>query len=147
TDAIFTPLVARQLTRATAAGQERVNNETLLQVADSYFNVLRARRRLARVGETLTYLTAEEPKPDPGRFQGLLPLVRAHVEVGGKEAFKSDLARVEVEILRRREEWAGGLLELRVASAELARLLRLDPATRLSPLEDIRVAIPLPGQE
>src|SRR5207244_10839635 len=42
TDAIFLPLVARQLAAATQAGLERVHNDTLRLVADAYFNVLRA---------------------------------------------------------------------------------------------------------
>jgi outer membrane protein TolC len=146
TDAIFLPLVARQLTAATAAGLQRVNNDTLLLVADSYFSVLRARRRLARVGETLTYLTSEEIRLDGQRFKGMLPLVRIFVEEGGKEALKSELARVEVEVLRRREEYEGALQEYRVATAELARLLRLAPETPLDPVEDFRFPVPLPGE-
>src|SRR5262249_2522393 len=57
-DAIFLPLIARQLRDASAAGLRRVNNDTLLAVADAYFAVLRARRRLARVEEVLEYLAS-----------------------------------------------------------------------------------------
>ncbi len=41
-DAIFTPLVARQAGAAATAGARRVYNDTLLQVSQAYFAVLRA---------------------------------------------------------------------------------------------------------
>src|SRR5262249_37167319 len=53
TEALFAPLVGRQVVFATQAGLRRANVETLFQVANAYLNVLRARRRLARVEETL----------------------------------------------------------------------------------------------
>lgn len=146
-DAIFLPLIARRLRDASAAGLRRVNNDTLLQVADAYFAVLRARRRLARAEEVLGYLTSEQPAAARAGSKGLLPLVRDFVEVGKREALKSDLARVEVEILRREEERVAAVQEFLVASAELARLLRLDPATPLWPAEDFRSPVPLPGTE
>ncbi len=146
-DAIFVPLIARQLRNASVAGLQRVNNDTLLAVADAYFAVLRARRRLARVEEVLEYLASERPSAARAGSKGLLPLVRDFVEVGKREALKSDLARVEVELLRRQEERVAAVQEFLVASAELARLLRLDPATPLWPTEDFRVPVPLPGEE
>jgi outer membrane protein TolC len=147
TDAIFLPLVARQLTAATQAGRQRITNDTLLLVADVYFNVLRARRRMARIAETLEFLTSDQPAEARGQSKGMLPLVRDVVEVGGKEALRSDLARVEVEVLRRREELAGVVQEWYLATAELARLLRLDPQTPLEPVEDFRYPLALPGEE
>ncbi len=144
-EAIFGPLTAREVARASEAGFRRVTNDTLLSVADAYFNVLRARRRLARVNETLDFLTADRVTPQGRRFLGVLPLVRRHVEVGGKEASLADLERVRVEILRREEEAAGAIAEYRVAAAELARLLRLDPAAALWPTEDFRYPVPLPA--
>jgi len=48
-------------------------------------------------------------------------------------------------VLRRQVERRGAVQDLRVATAELARLLRLDPATPLWPLEDFRVPIDLSG--
>jgi outer membrane protein TolC len=146
-DALFAPLIARQLRSASAAGLQRVTNDTLLAVADAYFAVLRARRRLARVEEVLDYLTSEQPAAARAGSKGLLPLVRDFVEVGKREALQSDLARVEVEVLRRDEERVAAVQEYRVASAELARLLRLDPATPLWPTEDFRYPVPLPGGE
>jgi len=146
-EAIFTPLAARQLAAASEAGFVRVQNDTLLAVADAYLNVLRARRRLARVQETLEHLTNEKQNPLRGQSKGLLPLIRDFVERGAREAFPPDLERVRVEVLRRQEELVGAGNEYRAASAELSRLLRLDPAIPLETLEDIRTPLPLPGEE
>jgi outer membrane protein TolC len=144
-DAIFLRLAAQQITAATQAGRQRVTNNTLLQVASAYFSVLRARRRIARVNETLEFLTSEQRSPSRAGSKGMLPLVRDVVELGGKEALRSDLARVQVEVLRRQEELAGAVQDFYLATAELARLLRLDPETPLEPVEDFRYPMPLPG--
>jgi len=146
-DALLGPLVAHQLRDAAEAAFRRTNNNTLLAVADAYFNVQRARRRLARIDDTLDFLTSDRPTAMRGGLKGLLPLVRDVVEVGGKEAFLSDMARVQVEVLRRREERVAAVQDYRVASAELSRLLVLDPEIPLMPLEDIRYPMPLPGEE
>ncbi|HYT94685.1 MAG TPA: TolC family protein [Gemmataceae bacterium] len=143
-EAIFTPLVARQVATATQAGLQRVNNDTFLAVADAYFNVLRARRRLARVDETLDYLTSPSPSPGRAGSRGLLPVVIAVQEAGGKEALKAEVERVRVEALRRQEERQGAIQEFLVASAELARLIRLAPDIPLWPLEDFRFPLPVP---
>src|SRR5205814_2287872 len=42
-DAIFAPLAARQVVRARHADQETVTNNTVLAVAEAYFNVQQAR--------------------------------------------------------------------------------------------------------
>src|SRR5207245_2438420 len=59
-DALFGPLVARQLLAATEAGLQRVTNDNLLQVAEAYVQMLRARRRVARAEFTIDFLTAEK---------------------------------------------------------------------------------------
>ena len=58
-DALFGPLAARQIFSASQAAVVRVTNDTLLQVSDAYFVVLRARRRLARIKETFDYLISD----------------------------------------------------------------------------------------
>jgi len=146
TDALFGPSVARQLTLAAQAGAQRVNLETLLSVIDAYSTVQLARRRLARADDTLDALTSEEPAASRAKLKGALPLIRDFVKAGGKEALESDLARLQVEVLRRREERVGIIQDYRVQSAELARLLRLDPQVALLPLEDLRYPMPLSGE-
>lgn len=137
-DAIFAPLVARQAADASRAGARRVQNDTLLTVAEAYFAVLRARRRMARVEVALEYLTADQPSPLRGGSKGLLPIVDAMQKAGVAEALKAEVHRVQVEVLRRQEERTAAVQEFRVAVAELARLVRLDPATPLWPIEDFR---------
>jgi outer membrane protein TolC len=146
-DAVFAPLIARQLASAAGAGFRRANNDTLLAVADAYLNILRARRRLARIDETLDYLTSSAVSPMRAGSKGLLPLVKDFVDVGRREALRSDLARVDVEVLRRHEERRAALQEFAVAQAELARLLALDPRTPLWPGEDFRAPMPMPVGE
>jgi outer membrane protein TolC len=102
---------------------------------------------LARVELTLELLTSERQSPARGDSKGLLPLIRDIVSVGGRDAFRADLERVRAEVLRRREERAAIILSYQLAVADLARLLRLDPALPLCPIEDIRVPVPLPGDE
>ena len=58
---------------------------------------------------------------------------------------RSDLERVRVEIFRREQELQLALQEYRVSSAEVCRLLRLDPNILLWPVEDFRFPVPLPG--
>src|SRR5262249_7985639 len=111
------------------------------------FNILRARRRIAQYDAVLDFLTSEERTSSRGGSKGLLPLVRDVVEVGGKDAFRSDLARVQVEVLRRQQDRVQAYQEFRVATAELARLLHLDARVVLWPLEDFTTLTPLPGGE
>lgn len=144
-DTIFSRLLANRLLDATQAGMRRVNNDTLLAVADAYFAVLRARRRLARLEDTMDFLVSEQTSPLRAQSRGLYPLIRNFVEVGGKDALRSDLERVRVEVLRRQEEMAAAALDFTVASAELARLLQLDPDIMLVPAEDFRFTLALPG--
>ena len=147
TDMIYTPLVARQTAMASRAGMQRVTQETVQTVAGAYFNLLRARRRIARVEETLEFLTSNQPAAARAKSKGLLPLVRDFVELKAKNALKSELERVRVEVLKRQEELRAGLQDLRLASAELARLLRLDPEVLLWPVEDFRYPLALPGDQ
>jgi hypothetical protein len=143
-DALFAPLVAQQTQAATQAGLVRVQSNSLLAVADAYFAVLRARRRLARVEATLEFLVSEQASPVRAGSKGMLPVVEAMQQVGAAEALKAEVHRVQVEVLRRREERTAARQDLLVAITELARLLRLDPSLPLWPLEDFRVPLELP---
>jgi outer membrane protein TolC len=146
-DAIFAPLVARQVAVGTDAGLQRLSNDTLLLVADAYFNVLRLRRRVARIEETLDYLASEKTSAGRAGSKGLLPVVQTVQAAGGAEATKAEVERLRVEVLKRREEKAAALQEFRLAMAELARLIRLDPQIPLWPIEDFRFSLPLPGAQ
>jgi outer membrane protein TolC len=142
--ALFGPGQARQLLEAAVQGQARVTLETLVRVADAYFAVLRARRQLARLDEVLDMLTSERDDPLRGNSKGLLPLIKAFVRAG--TALPSDQARVEADVVRRHGERIRALEDVRVASAELARLLHLNPGYFLLPVEDYRFPLQLPGE-
>src|SRR6185369_4824911 len=118
TDVIFAPHEARRLLDAVQAGQGRVVNDTFLAVAEAYFAVLRARRRLARLDETLDFLTSDAKSPLRSDSKGLLHIIRALVETGG--GLPGDFYRVEVDIARFQDDRVGALQDLRVAAAELA---------------------------
>lgn len=145
-EAIFAPLAARQQVAAAEQGVGRVTLATFLDVAEAYFNVMLARRKLALVDETLDFLTADTPSPKRGDAKGLYPLVRDFVKAGRAEALKADEARVLVEVFRRQEDRRKALQDFEVASAGLARVLYLDPRVFLWPVEDFRFPMPLPGQ-
>jgi outer membrane protein TolC len=142
-DALFAPGIATRILEAAQAGEGRVTNDTLFAVADAYFTVQRGIRRLARVDETLLYLTSKEQLAVLGGSKGLFPLLEDFFERGA--ASGAEVARAQVEVARRREEAATVVQELRFAMAELARLLRLDPRLLLWPLDDSRWATPIPG--
>ena len=125
-------------------GQLRVTNDTLQRVADAYFDLLRARRRLAQLDETLDFLTSSQESPLRGNSTGLLPLITTLVKVG--TALPSDQARVEADVVRRTEARIRALQDVRVTAAELARLLHLSPLVFLMPGDDYRWPLPIPGE-
>jgi len=117
-DAIFEPLAERQLVTAARAGHASTFNATLLEAAEAYYELLGAQG-----------LLAVETK-NSGDAEDVLNLTDAFVVAGkGSEA---DTARVEVEASNRRQAVVGAEMELKVASAELARILQLD-SDKLSP--------------
>jgi outer membrane protein TolC len=141
--AIFALPEARLRLEAALFGQVRVTNDTLLRVADAYFAVLRARRQLARIDETIDFLTSERESELRGNSKGLLPLIRAFVKSGA--ALPSDQARVEAEVVRVMSERSRAAQDVRTAAAELARLLHLNAAVFLLPIEDYRWPLDIPG--
>ncbi len=142
-DALFLPAEGKLLLEAVRIGQVRVTNDTLLRVADAYLAVLLARRRVAQFDETLEFLTSTRESELRGGSQGLLPLIKSFVRSGN--ALPSDQARVEADVVRRYEERSRAVEEVRTTSAELARLLRMDPTTFLLPADDYRWPLDIHG--
>ncbi len=120
TDAIFAPLAARRVVASRRADLQSARNDVLLGVAQSYFNVQAARGRLLGVGaaivraELLVNFT-----------KGLAPSLIAPLEI--------NRAQAELQSLRQSQQIA--IRDWRVASAQLAEVLLLDPATLLEPIE------------
>jgi outer membrane protein TolC len=123
TDAIFSPLAERQVVRARQAGLQTARNDTLLAVAEAYFNVQQARGELA--GAIDAARRAEEVVRRTEKFAAGGEGILADVDV---VRARTEFDRRDQALDTARERW-------RVASADLTRVLRLDPAALIEPLE------------
>ncbi|GIW82266.1 MAG: hypothetical protein KatS3mg105_4073 [Gemmatales bacterium] len=126
-DAIFRPLAERQLVRATNAASSAVFNDTLLQVAQTYFDLVQAQGQAAIAREAVE--NAEK----------LVHLIDSRVRAGN--ALPADDRRARADLSQRRREYYRAQENVHFVSAELVRLLRLDPNTVLIPLENQPVPI------
>jgi len=134
TDAIFQPLAARQLVSAAEASHVTTFNNTLLEATLAYYNLVAAQGRLANA--RLNLANAEE----------VLRLTETFVNVG--KGSRADISRTRVEASNRQQELVRADLSIHIASAELARILQLDPEklgaeTLLVALEDKHVPVEL----
>jgi outer membrane protein TolC len=127
-DAIFAPLVARQQAKAREADRQAAVNDTLVAVTDAYFTVQQARGELAGAVET-TRRTEELVR----RTKNLAPVLVPELETDRAE---TELVRRQQAELLARERW-------KTAGAELMRVLRLDPAAQIEPLEPPQLRIDL----
>jgi outer membrane protein TolC len=128
TEAIFEPLAARQVAEARQQQMKAATNDTTLSVALAYFDVQEARGDLASARETIR-LTKEMLH----RIELLAPDLVPKVEVYRARA---QLARFLQSERAARERWV-------VASAELARLLRMDPTAVVEPVEPPQLRVTL----
>jgi outer membrane protein TolC len=120
TDAIYQPLAARQVVNARKADLQAARNNALYDVAQSFFNVQAARGRLAGTGASVT---RAEMLVDFAT--ALAPSLIAPLEI--------NRAKAELQSLRQTQQAA--IRDWRVASAKLAEILLLDPATLFEPIE------------
>jgi outer membrane protein TolC len=127
-DAIFAPLAARQQLNARQADRQTASNDTLVAVSDAYFNLQQARGELA--GAMVATRRTEELVR---RTRKLAPALVPELEIDRAEA---ELVRRQQAELLARERW-------KVASATLARLLRLDAAAQFDPQEPPQLRIDL----
>lgn len=113
-DAIFKPLAARQRVAAAQAGAAAATNDSVAEATVAYFELIGAQG----LSEVALQNTADARR--------MLDLTEAFVEAGkGAEA---DVSRVKVEVTRRRQAEIDARMQVGVASAELARILQLDPS-------------------
>ena len=127
-EAIFAPLAARQQVKVRQADRQTASNDTLVAVSDSYFSVQQARGELA--GAIATTQRTEEVVR---RIKKLAPEIVPELETDRAEA---ELARRQQAELLARERW-------KVASAELMRLLRMDPSAQVEPIEPPQLRVEL----
>jgi outer membrane protein TolC len=127
-NAIFAPLVARQQLVARQADRQAASNDILLAISDAYFNVQQARGELAGAIDATR------------RTQDLLRITQQQAKVIVPEL---EVFRVETELARRQEAELLARERWKVASAELLRILRVDPSTQVDPLEPPQLRIEL----
>lgn len=128
-DALFEPLAARQAMDARNAGSQAVTNDTLLEVAQAYLELLGAVQHLAIAEESLRHA------------QHLAELTGSFAKSG--QGLQADADRAATEQAIRENELERAKEIVRVRSARLAQLLRLDPSLVLAPLEPALVPLAL----
>jgi outer membrane protein TolC len=127
-DALLAPLAARQELRARRAALQAARNDSLLAVAEAYFNVQQARGELAGSLDS-----ARRAEAVLSKTAGLAKDIVAPVD---EVRARAEAARRRQEAERARERW-------RLAGADLNRVLRLDPATLVEPLEPAHLRLTL----
>ena len=128
TDAIFEPLAARQSLQARRQQLQAATNDTTLSVALAYFDVQEARGDLYGARETL--------KRTNDMLQEIESIAPALVPVVEISRARAQLHRFEQDERIARERWE-------VASAELVRILRLDPTAVVEPAEPPHLQVTL----
>jgi outer membrane protein TolC len=132
TEAIFEPLAARQIERARREQLRAASNDTTMSAAVAYFDVQEARGDLAGARETI-----RQTRELLRRIELLAPDLVPSVELLRTRA---QLARFVQNERSARERWV-------VASAELVRILRMDPATVVEPIEPPNLQVKLIAPE
>jgi outer membrane protein TolC len=120
TDAIYAPLAARRVVASRRADLQTARNNVLLVVSQAFFDVQAARGRLLGVGATIA-----RAELLVNFTKSLAPSLIAPLEI--------NRAQAELQSLRQSQQIA--IRDWRVASARLAEVLLLDPATLLEPVE------------
>jgi outer membrane protein TolC len=131
-DAIFLPLAARQGLTSREFAVQAARNDALAQVATAYFDVQEARGRLA--GNLDALAKAEDlEKQIKGLSEGLAGGIVPQIE---KDRVLSLLYDLKQEAAASRGAW-------QTSSARLNRVLRLNPASVVVPLEPPHLQVTL----
>jgi outer membrane protein TolC len=128
TDAIYAPLAERQLLRARNLEVQTAKNDALLSVALAYFDVQQARGNLA--GTLDSVARGRDLARRVGALgRGLAPAIEV-------ERVNTLIADLEQQAASARQDWL-------TSSASLTRILRLDPAAVVVPLEPPHLRVTL----
>jgi outer membrane protein TolC len=127
-EALYAPLAAKQIVRARQAEVQATRNDTALSVAEAYFTVQQARGEVAGSIEALR--RAEE-------------LVKLTQKVAPDLAPTVEVNRAKAEVSRRRQAVEAAYERWQVASADLTRILRLEPGTLVEPTEEPSLVVEL----
>jgi outer membrane protein TolC len=127
-DALLTPLAARQVLRSREIDTQTARNDSLLAAAEAYFTVQQARGRLAAIRDVVDKGLAMGKAIDLERLATAKPtdLHRA----------RATLATFEDDASTAKEQWG-------LASADLTRVLRLDPVAIVVPVEPPNLRVTL----
>ncbi len=128
TDAVYEPLVARQLLNARQWDIQTAKNDALMQTAEAYFMVHQYRGLY-----TGGLYVVRRARDVLGRIAGLSRDLVQPFEV---DRARNMLADLEQATVAARQQW-------RVQSARLTRVLRLDPRAVVEPLEHDHLQITL----
>lgn len=135
-DVFFEPLAARQDVAATQQALRAAENDHVLQVGLAYQELVRAQLQADIADEAIH--NAEE----------LVDLTEKFEQAG--EGLAADTQRARAELQQRRQQLAAAQEGVAVHSAELVRLLRLEPSTQLVavdpqplPVELVAMEIPI----
>lgn len=112
-DALFQPLVTRQLSNAARSRHAIEFNNAQRDAALAYFDLVAAQGSVSIGRQNLA------------DGEGLLAMTEAFVAAG--KASSAEVSRVRVIVARQKQALVAADLRLRLASAELVRLVRLDP--------------------
>lgn len=126
-DAIYKRLAARQLTRVAVHGSEAQRQQSVLDAAETYFDLCKAQANASVANEALK--TSKEYEDQVGNA------VKAGV------AFKGDELRAHTQMKRYELLEQQAAEQRRVAAARLAQILNLDGKVNLTPSE--RDLVPL----
>jgi outer membrane protein TolC len=133
-DAIFQPLAAKQAIGARQAAVGAALNDTLLQVAQTYLDLLRAQQELAIAQETEQHAAA------------LNDVTQAYAKAG--QGLQSDADRAATELSLRKNNVVRAEESIAVTSARLAQLLHLSPTMQFELIEPVVAPLDLtPDQE
>jgi outer membrane protein TolC len=118
-DAYFAPRAAQHLVAARLAGEAATTNQTLLDVSLAYWDLVRAHGAVAIQQEAVANMTR------------LDDLGQAYLRA--EKLKPADADRIRTELLGRKQELLLGEQDISVASARLARLVRMDPFVAIHP--------------
>ena len=128
TDAIYTPLAERQVLRSRNLDIQTAKNDALLAAAVAYFDVQQSRGVLAGTLDAVVRARELERRVS-SLGKGLAP----QIEV---ERVRATLEDLEQQAASARQDWL-------VSSANLTRVLRLDPGAVVVPLEPPQLQVTL----
>jgi outer membrane protein TolC len=120
-DAIYTSLAAKQLVRASDQALETQRQDTILNAAQGYFDLAKAKFLAEVVNDSLK--TSQEY------------LQQLHEAVAAGIAFKGDELRVQTQTKNYQIEVRQAAEQQRLAAVNLARILHLDSRVELVPLD------------